>query len=382
MAASGSAVRYYYVEESTPGVTPASPTFKPIRFNTGSLTRNVAQVESAEINSLRQRPPAKQGTYSTQGEIVSELSSDSFDDLLSILMQQSSWSANALKVGSTVRTISILKRHTDLTKTLTASDISAAESDSSFNSVAGAFAFAVGDFVRASGFTDPANNGLFRVATATANKITVTDASGGAVTLADEAAGDPITLTATDDTIYRGCRLNTLSVATDIDARVLFTFGVIGTEAVPYGVPVAATFDSPTTSEPMVTSVGSISEGGNTLAIATSHNFTLNNGMAPLFTLHNRAAFKVQNGIFTASGTLSAYRESGGLFAKFLNETATEISQTFSDGSNTYTFTFPNVRYTQADDAVPGPDAIVNSFTYSAGYDGTAQTTVTISRSA
>lgn len=300
MAASGSAVRYYYVEETVPGTTPAEPDFLPIRFNTASLTRNVAQVESAEINSLRQRPPAKQGTYSTQGEIVCELSDGSFDELLAILMQQADWTANALKVGSTVRSISILKRHTD---------------------------------------------------------------TG-------------------EDVIYRGCRLNTLSVTADIDARVMFTFGVIGTEAVPYTVPAEATFAAATTSEPMVTSVGSISEGGSTLAIATSHNFTLNNGMAPLFALHNRAAFKVQNGIFTASGTLSAYRESGGLFAKFLNETATSISQTFSDGSKTYTFTFPNVIYTQADDAVPGPDAIVNSFTYSAGYDGTAQTTVTISRSA
>lgn len=300
MAASGSAVRYYYVEESTPGVTPASPIFKPIRFNTASLTRNVAQVESAEINSLRQRPPAKQGTYSTQGEIVCELSDGSFDELLAILMQQADWTDNTLKVGSTVRSISILKRHTD---------------------------------------------------------------TG-------------------EDVIYRGCRLNTLAVAAEIDARVLFTFGVIGTEAVPYTVPAEAAFAAATTSEPMVTSVGSISEGGNTLAYATSHNFTLNNGMAPLFALHNRAAFKVQNGIFTATGTLSAYRESGGLYAKFLNETATRISQTFSDGTNTYTFTFPNVRYTQADDAVPGPDAIVNTFTYSAGYDGTAQTTVTISRSA
>ena len=300
MAASGSAVRYYYVEESTPGVTPASPTFKPIRFNTASLTRNVAQVESAEINSLRQRPPAKQGTYSTQGEIVCELSDGSFDELLAILMQQADWSTNTLKVGSTVRTISILKRHTDIG----------------------------------------------------------------------------------EDVIYRGCRLNTLAVSAEIDARVMFTFGVIGTGAELYTVPGDATFAAASTTEPMVTSVGSISEGGSTLAYATSHSFTLNNGMAPLFALHNRAAFKVQNGIFTATGTLSAYRESGGLYAKFLNETATSISQTFSDGTNTYTFTFPNVRYTQADDAVPGPDAIVNSFTYSAGYDGTAQTTVTISRSA
>lgn len=299
MAASGSAVRYYYVEESTPGVTPASPIFKPIRFNTASLTRNVAQVESNEINSLRQRPPAKQGTYSTQGEIVCELSDGSFDELLAILMQQADWTANALKVGSTVRSISILKRHTDIG----------------------------------------------------------------------------------EDVIYRGCRLNTLAVSAEIDARVMFTFGVIGTAAEDYTVPVDATFAAATTTEPMVTSIGSITEGGVALATVTSHSFTLSNGMAPLFSLHSRAAYDVENGVFTANGTLAAYRTSGGLYAKFLNETASAIEQTFSDGTNTLTFTLPNVIYTQAEDAVSGPGAIVNSFTYSAGYDGTEATTLAITRS-
>lgn len=300
MAAAGSAVRYYYIEEVAGEIPSTAPEFLPIRFNTSSLTRNVAQVESNEINQNRQRPKAKQGTYSTQGEIVSELSDGSFDDLLAILMQQADWTANTLKVGSTVRTIAILKRHTD---------------------------------------------------------------TG-------------------EDVIYRGCRINTLAVSNQIDARIMMTFGVIGTEAEPYTVPGDATFAAATTSEPMVSSVGSIEEGGGVIAYATAHDFTLNNGMAPIFALHARPAYDVQNGVFTATGTLSAYRESGGLYAKFLNETDSTIEQEFSDGTNTLTFSFPDITYTQADDAVPGPDAIVNQFTYSAGYDGSAATTITITRSA
>ncbi|NLA68318.1 MAG: hypothetical protein GX856_08780 [Gammaproteobacteria bacterium] len=300
MAAAGSAVKFYYIEEVA-GEIPETPVWKPIRFNTSSLTRNVAQVDSAEINQSRQRKKAKQGTYSTQGEIVCELSHGSFNDLLMYLMQQTAWTANVLKVGSTVRTIAILKRHTD---------------------------------------------------------------TG-------------------EDVIYRGCRINTLAASADIDARVMFTFGVIGTDAEPYTVPVDSDFTTAaSTSDAMVTSVGSVTEGGVALAYATSHSFTLSNGMAPIFALGSRAAYDVQNGVFTATGTLSAYRETGGLYAKFLNETASAIEHTFSDGTNTLKFTFPDVAYTQADDAVPGPDAIVNQFTYSAGYDGTAQTTVTITRSA
>lgn len=382
MAASGSGAKFYYVEE-VDGAIPATPEFKPIRFNTVSLSRNVAQVDSAEINSSRQRPPAKQGTYSTQGEIVSELSHGSFSDLLAILMQQSAWNSNVLKVGSTVRTIAILKRQTDLAVSVAGDDISAAASDDSFSSASSAFKFKVGEIIRVAGFSTSGNNGVFKVATATASKITVTNTDGTAASsIADESAGDSVTITATDDTIYRGCRINTLAVAAEIDARVLFTFGVIGTAAEPYAVPADATFASATTTEPMVTSVGSITEGGDSLAIATSHSFTLSNGMAPLFALHARHAYGVENGVFTANGQLTAYRERGGLFAKFLNETATSIEQTFSDGTNTLKFTLPKVIYTQADDAVPGPGAILNTFTYSAGYDGSAATTVTITRSA
>src|SRR5690606_32518867 len=156
-------------------------------------------------------------TYSTQGEIVSEMSDGSFDELLAILMQQSDWTTNVLKVGNTVTTIAILERHTD---------------------------------------------------------------TG-------------------EDYIYKGCRINTLAVNAQIDARVGCTFGVIGTEADEYTLPGDAVLGTATTSDPMVTSVGSVTEGGSALAYATAYDFTLNNGMAPIFALGSRAAYDVQNGVFT-----------------------------------------------------------------------------------
>lgn len=300
-AANGSAVEYYFTVETSPGVIAATaPTFTPIRFNTTSLAVNTAQVESGEINALRQRPKAKQGTYSTQGEIVSELSDASFDDLLMYLMQQSAWTTNTLKVGSTVATIAILERHTD--------------------------------------------TGV--------------------------------------DYIYYGCRVNTLAISAQIDARVQATFGVIGTDAEVYTLPGDAVLGTAGTSDPMVTSVGSVTEGGTALAYATAYDFTLNNGMAPIFALGSRAAYDVQNGVFTATGTLSAYVPDSTLYAKFLDETETTLAFQVSDGTNTLTFTFPDVIYTQADGGVSGPDAIVRQYTFSAGYDATALTTVTIARSA
>lgn len=376
----GSAVQYFYVQE-VDGAIPAAPTFKPIRYNTSTLARNTAQVESNEINPARQRPLARQGTYSTQGDIVVELSDDSFDDLLEGLFQ-GTWATNTLKVGSTERSYAILERHTDTAAaTLSADTISAAASDNSFNDSGSGFiaaGFKVGDVITTSGFTTSANNGEFTVTAVAAGKLTIGGTDGDAIV--DEVAGDDVSVVSAMDFIYRGCRLNTLSVQASIDARVLMTFGVIGTSAETYGVPSDATLSAATSSESMVTSQGSLLEGGNAIGYATALNFSLNNGMQPTFALFQRAAYCVSNGVFVANGTLSAYLKDRSLYAKFLDETETALVATFSDGANTRKFTFPKVLYTQASKGVPGPDALIPEYTFSAGYDGSSTTTAQVDR--
>jgi hypothetical protein len=384
-SANGSAVEYYFVVEDAGGAIPSAPAFKPIRYNTSTLARNTAQVDSNEINPDRQRPLSRQGTYSTQGDIVAELSDDSFDDLLEIAMQ-STWSANSIKIGSTERSFAILERHTDITNaTITATTISAAAADSSFNDSASGFVtagFAVGDLITTSGFTDPANNGVFKIATVAAGKITVTDVDDGAVTLVVEAAGNSVTIAAKVDFIYRGCRLNTVACAAQIDAAPILTFGVIGTAAEPYAPPDDATYATASTSDMMVTSQGSLTENGKSLGYATAFDFTLDNGMSPTFALFQRAAYDVSNGVATVGGTMSAYLEDGRLYGKFLDETETDFAVQFSDGTNTRTFTFPKVLMVQASKGVQGPGALIPQYTFSAGYDSGAATTLTITRSA
>jgi hypothetical protein len=72
--------------------------------------------------------------------------------------------------------------------------LSVSAADSSFNDSAEGFVaqwLVPGDWLVASGFTNPANNGRFRVATVTPGKITVTKDTGEPVTLVNEAAGGP-----------------------------------------------------------------------------------------------------------------------------------------------------------------------------------------------
>ncbi|MCO8167836.1 phage tail tube protein [Pseudomonas sp. 21LCFQ02] len=79
--ANGSAVETYYIEEVS-GAIAANPAWKPIRFVSSGLTPNINQIDTAEMNQSRQRPPSRGGTYSVAGDIAVELSFASFDDLI------------------------------------------------------------------------------------------------------------------------------------------------------------------------------------------------------------------------------------------------------------------------------------------------------------
>lgn len=181
------------------------------------------------------------------------------------------------------------------------------------------------------------------------------------------------------DYIYRGCRVNTLNISAPLGEKAGITFGMIGTKAEPYTIPGGATFAAATTSDMMVTTNGSFTEGGQAIAYATEWNLTLDNGMEAAFSLFQREAYCVTNGIAAVSGTMNAYLKDGSLWAKVLNETETSHTVVLEEGADSYTIELPKVRYTQGQKQVGGPGAVIPQYTYSAGYDGT--TTLRITRS-
>lgn len=382
IASNGSAVQLFYVREVAGAIPGTAPVFNPIRFVTEGLNRDVSEIPSAEINPKRQRPVSRQGTFSVTGTIASELSFGSFDDLIGAALQ-GAWVPRSTTSGTTISASS--------------TDNSISDSGSGFV----AAGFQVGDTVIVSGFTAGANNGRFVATTVTASKITfggtdgdviVTEAAGNAVTLDSNAASLKVGSTVptfaivqrhTDigvDYVYRGCRITNVALAAPLGANAGVTFGVVGEDAEVYTMPGDAVFTAATGSLPFVTTSGSFDEGGLAIAYATDYNLTLDNNIAPLFSLFQRPAYSVQNGVFTASGTMTAYLPDGTLFNKFLNESSTTHVVTLTEGAASYTFTLPSVKYTAADKQTQGDGAIQPSYTFSAGYDLTTDTTVTIER--
>lgn len=182
------------------------------------------------------------------------------------------------------------------------------------------------------------------------------------------------------DYCYHSCSVGTMAISAPLNAPVGVTFSMIGRKAEKYTVPVGSTYLASTTTDIMITTNLSLTEGGVPVAYATEWSVNLDNGMEALFALGSREAFDVSNGIAVVTGSMSAYLVDEVLWDKVLDETSTSHKIEFIEGSDKYTLELPKVRYTQGQKQTSGPGAIIPQYTVSAGYDATLATTMMITR--
>ena len=97
----GANTAQFYVAELTPGVTPTSPSWSPLR-NTGGIpavTRDA--LVSNELDGSREVSSIRTGNKQVAGEYAIELSAASQDELLAGAMT-SSWQSGSTVVGLTI----------------------------------------------------------------------------------------------------------------------------------------------------------------------------------------------------------------------------------------------------------------------------------------
>lgn len=97
--ASGSMHSINYVPETVFGETPATPAFKKFRHNSNTLNLTRTAFGSEELRSDRMIADYRAGTRSVEGNIVSELSKGSHDDMLAAALC-GTWAGNVLKAGA------------------------------------------------------------------------------------------------------------------------------------------------------------------------------------------------------------------------------------------------------------------------------------------
>lgn len=296
----GANTAQFYVLETTPGVTPTSPSWSPLR-NTGGIpavTRDA--LVSNELDGSRETSSIRTGNKQVTGEYAIELSAQSQDELLAGAMT-SSWVAGVTDSGVSVAVDATAK---------------------TFTRSAGSFltdGVEVGDLIR---FSDlPGGNGKpFIVTAVTALVVTGAAIPDGTLTTAAAATTDYLTgdkletgnlcktysiLTwfkgrcggADSYVITRGVEFSGFSIEQAVNAMVTGSFPFIGlSQEILSAPPAGSTFTVNFDAQPFASVDVSAFNGTAPLKLIDTFTITNDNGASAQFELGNDSVAFVERG--------------------------------------------------------------------------------------
>lgn len=356
----GANTAQFYVVEATPGVTPTSPSWSPLR-NTGGIpavTRDA--LVSNELDGSRETSSIRTGNKQVAGEYAIELSAESQDELLAGAMT-GSWVA-----GSTVAGLTI--------------DVNAA--GKTFTRSAGDFTTSVeiGDLVRFPGLTGD-NSKPFIVTAVSALVVT-----GGAIahTLTDETGvtsdlvvGDKLEtgnlcktysiLTwfkgrcggADSYIITRGVEFTGFTIEQAVNAMVTGSFPFIGlSQEILAAPPAGSTFTVNFDAQPFASVDVSAFNGTAPLKLIDTFTITNDNGASAQFELGNSSVAFVERGRAANTFSLAGKLYDMSLINLFLNETQIELTSILAGPDGAMSFTLKRAELTAATPEVGGPESV------------------------
>jgi hypothetical protein len=378
--AKGSHRELVFIEETTFGETPSSPTMEKLRTTGDTIALNKNTQTSGELRSDRQITDVRHGNRRVGGDINFELIFGDLDAFLEAAM---------FSTFSTAYSLSSLD-----------CDVTASSGTVTRNS--GSWiddGVEVDDVVTFSGFNDSGNNDTFTVESVTDSDIVVADSTG----MADETGTTGVGVTTTAEVLTMGTTLKTFSIEkafTDISQYAVFrgvgvttmnltmqtdgmitgSFSCVGKDMDPIsGTRLDADPTAPSSNNPFNTSQGTIKEAGSSTSIVTSINLTLENSLNPTFALFQESARSLIDGRSNVTGNVTIYVQDETFINKFINETESslEFSPTDPDG-NKYRFRLPRIKYNGAPLDVQGEGEITPQMPIQALYDDDAGTNLSI----
>lgn len=356
----GANTAQFYVLETTPGVTPANPSWSPLR-NTGGIpavTRDA--LVSNELDGSRETSSIRTGNKQVTGEYAIELSAQSQDELLAGAMT-SSWVS-----GSTVAGLSVTVDADAKTFTRAAGDFTTAVE--------------VGDLVRFPGLTGD-NAKPFIVTAVSALVLT-----GAAIphTLADESAVTT-TLVVADKLetgnlcktysiltwfkgrcggadsyiITRGVEFSGFSIEQAVNAMVTGSFPFIGlNQEVLSGPPAGSTFTVNFDAQPFSSVDVSAFNGTAPLKLIDTFTITNDNGASAQYELGNDSVAFVERGRAANTFSLAGKLYDMTLLDLFLNETQIELTSILAGPDGAMSFTLKRAELTAATPEIGGPESV------------------------
>lgn len=183
---------------------------------------------------------------------------------------------------------------------------------------------------------------------------------------------------------FTGVEFNTMSLAINANAMITGSFGVLGQNmSTGTAIIAGATYASPTTTSPLDSFTGTLSEAGTPIAVITEISLSLENSLEARFVVGSKQSIRPSIGRSNVTGQVTAYFENSTLLDKFINETESSIEFELPDGAgNKYTFTLPRIKYTGGQPDVDGEGPITLSMPFQALLDATTGTNIIIDREA
>lgn len=360
----GALTAQFYVAELTPGVTPTSPVWSPLR-NTGgvpAVTRDA--LTSNELDGSRETTFIRTGNKQVTGEYAIELSSQSQDDFLAGAMT-AAWVAGV---------------------TGTAVDVAVDAGAKTFTRSAGNFltdGVEVGDLIR---FSDlPGNNGLPFIVTSVNDTVVAGAAIQYALTTAAAAETDYVTgdklgtgnlcktfsiLTwfkgqcGNPDSyvITRGVEISGFTIEQAVNAMVTGSFPFIGmTQEILSAPPAGSDFSAITfDAEPFSSVDVSVFDGITPLKCDTL-TFTNDNGASAQFELGNSNVAFVERGRAVNTFSIAGKLYDMQMIEKFINETQVEINSILSGVNGAMSISMKRAELTAVTPEIGGAESVTQS---------------------
>lgn len=390
--ASGTLHQVARVAEVTRGTTPATPVFQILRDArlTGGLTRDLIKDEA--IRPDRNLVDARLGPKKMAFSLPFTLAYGAYDTELEALLG-GTWAA---------------------THTITATTISAAASDNSFNDSGSGFVtagFQVGDKVAVTGFTGNAANNIASgtITSLTAGKMIIGGTDGDVIV--DDAAGESVTIKTRANVLKNGTtrryftyerqftefleadkpylrnvgsELNTAEwTVANNGAIVAGSFGLIGADqAAPAGTIISGATYTPASTSPAFGSFdGTVKEGGVLSAVVTEFKISIANGIEAQYVIGSPGSNDSTIGEFEVTGSIGLQFRNSAMLDKALAETTSSLTVTLTDLlGNSLITSIPKVKFGIGTPDVSQKGLVPLTLPFTAMYDTTAGCTMSLTR--
>ena len=185
---------------------------------------------------------------------------------------------------------------------------------------------------------------------------------------------------------FLGLRMNTLQMNVRAQELVTGRFDMLGLSASAMATTIitGATYVAANTNEVMASpEVASITVANTVGTIYfTDLSFTLTNNLRAQNAIGQLGAAGIGYGRREITGQMSAYFEDADLYEEFISGTAGSLEFALSDGTNSYTVTFPRTKFTTGQVVASGNNQdVMAEMGFQALYDSASQTDMQIVRS-